>query len=170
MFEYSNITNNEKKVYLLTPMDFEMILAYVASPLMAILLRLCFLTGTEINNLLELTYTDLSNLNSGFLKIRLLYGRIPDIPIDDGVRQMLQPYAGEKPGREFFFTHDDGSTWSSAYVDSQISEISEKSGILFTADSLRESYFNTVVNNVLPQGRKRAKNKMMKEMISGLAA
>ena len=147
-----------------------MILLYVSSPLMVLLIRLCFLTGTEIRYLLEMTYGDIASVNSGLLKIKLLYGCIPDIPVDEGLAQLLLEYAKKKPDREFLFVHDDGSTWSTTYVDNQIALISEQSGIPFTAESLRNSYFNTVVNNTVKPGRKRVKEKMLKEMINGLAA
>lgn len=170
MFIQNNITKEEKKTYPLTSLDLEMILLYVSSPLMTILLRLCFCTGTEIKHLLEMTYGDIASINSGKLKIRLLYDSIPDIPVDNGIAEMLKPYAGKKNDREFLFVHNDGSTWSTSYIDSQIKVISELSGIPFTAESLRNSYFNTIVNNTVAPGKKKAKEKMLKQMITGLAA
>lgn len=171
MFIQNNITKEDKKkTYPLTSLDLEMILLFVSSPLMALLLRICFYTGTDIKYLLEMTYGDITSVSRGKLKIRLLYNSIPDIPVDDGIAEILKPYAGKKPEREFFFTHEDGSTWSTAYVDNQIAAIAEQSGIFFTADSLRNSYFNTIVNNIVKPGKKKAKDKLLKEMIAELAA
>ena len=171
MIDQNNNTKEVKNnIYPLTPLDFQIILRYVTSPTMALLLCLCFYTGTEIRHLLEMTYGDITSMNSGMLKIHLLYGSIPDVPVDEGIAHMLQPYTEKKKqNREFLFVHDDDSTWSRAYVDKQIAMISEQSEIPFTAESLRNSYFATIVNNIVPAGKKKAKNKLLKELIAGAA-
>lgn len=153
----------------LTPLDLEMILSCVPAPLMVLLLRLCFLTGTEIRYLLEMTYGDLKTISGGKLKIRLLYDCIPDIPINTGVQQLLQPYVGKQPDRDFLFTHDDGSTWTPAFVDGQVKVISEQSGLYFNADSLRMSYFNTVAANTISPAKPKARKKLYNELIRGMA-
>lgn len=147
-----------------------MILTFVSSPLLSVLLRLCFLTGTDIRYLLEMTYSDLVSMKSGLLKIHLLYGCIPDIPVDEGIQSLLRPYIGEKPGREFLFTHDDGSTWTPLYVNNQIADISERSGFYFTADSLKKSYYNTEVHNIIPAKKSSARSKLYRQMISEYAS
>lgn len=150
----------------LTAMDLMIIVTASASPLMAVLFNLCFWTGIEVRYLLETTYGDLNTITNGTLSIYYTYGIVSGVPLSTDLQQMLAPYIDGGKDYDFLFAHEDGSTWTPAYVDGIIEELNESTGITFTAESLQKSYFANSVFNEIPPSSYRKRKKALKEAMT----
>ena len=169
--DWAEINENKKpKTYYdftpLTLIDLMIIVSAAESPLMAVLFNLCYWTGIEIHYLLEMTYGDLTSVPEGILSIYYTYGIVSGVEISESLQQMLAPYIGAQYDDEFLYTHEDGSTWTPAYVDGEIEKISQSTGIKFTAKTLRDSYYAASVFNVIPAKSYGKRRKAMKEAMA----
>lgn len=164
------IAEKKPKIYYdftpITAMDLMIIIAASASPLMAVLLNLCFWTGIEVKYLLEMTYGDLNTITNGTLSIYYTYGIISGVPLSTDLQQMLAPYIGGGKEYDFLFAHEDGSTWTPMYVNGTIEDLSKRTGITFTAESLQKSYYANTVFNLIPSTNFRKRKKALKEAMT----
>ena len=165
----ANIADMKPKVYYdftpLTALDLLILTSASASPHMAVLFTLCYWTGIEIRYLLEMTYSDLNSISHGTFSISHTNGIVSGMPLSIGLQQILTPYIGKGKENDFVFKHEDGSAWTSTYVDGAIEELSRNTGIIFTAETLLKSYYANIVFSMIPPTKYNKREKALKQTL-----
>lgn len=147
----------------ISPVLLEIMLSAASSPLFRLLIELTVWTNIPVNQLLELTYGDLQTVDSGNLSIYYTYGEVSEVPLSEGLKAMLLPYVGKGQKWDFVFAHEDGSTWSDAYVKEQIDILSKAAGIECTLEDLKYSYYRMIADSIFEPKQKAKKKKYVQE-------
>lgn len=162
----NGIESVKRQPYNISPVLLEIILAASSSQMLRVLIELHAWTNIEIRYLLELTYGDLVSVPQGKISIYYTHGLISDIPIGDGIRELLQPYVGKGGKWDFLFTHEDGSSWSEEYVSSMVTDLSQRTGIECTLDDLTYSFYRMEADSIFSPTQTKKKRKYVKDMMT----